>query len=31
MLGTLAVFSLWLPAPLLGLMERARDIIGGAA
>jgi hydrogenase-4 component F len=30
MLGTLAVFSVWLPAPLLGLMERAGDIIGGA-
>jgi hydrogenase-4 component F len=30
MLGTLAVFSLWLPLPLLRVMERARDIIGGA-
>ena len=29
MLGTLAVFSVWLPAPLLGVMEGARDIIGG--
>jgi hydrogenase-4 component F len=29
MLGTLLVFSVWLPAPLLELMSRARDIIGG--
>src|ERR1017187_10366909 len=29
MLGTLAVFSVWLPAPLLQVMEQARDIIGG--
>jgi len=29
MLGTLAVFSLWLPAPLLQVMQQARDIIGG--
>jgi hydrogenase-4 component F len=29
LLGALAVFSVWLPAPLLGVMERARDIIGG--
>ena len=29
MLGTLLVFSLWLPAPLLQVMERARDIILG--
>ena len=29
MLGILAVFSVWIPAPLLQMMERARDIIGG--
>src|ERR1039457_3305748 len=29
MLGALAVFSVWLPAPLLQVMEQARDIIGG--
>ncbi len=29
LLGTLAVFSVWLPAPLLEVMQRARDIIGG--
>jgi hypothetical protein len=29
MLGALAVFSVWLPAPLLSVMEQARDIIGG--
>jgi hydrogenase-4 component F len=29
MLVVLAVLSVWLPAPLLGVMERARDIIGG--
>jgi hydrogenase-4 component F len=29
MLGTLAVFSVWIPAPLLEVMQRARDIIGG--
>lgn len=29
LLGALAVFSVWIPAPLLAVMERARDIIGG--
>jgi hydrogenase-4 component F len=29
MLGALAVFSVWIPAPLLEVMQRARDIIGG--
>ena len=29
MLGALLVFSVWLPAPLIGVMEQARDIIGG--
>ena len=29
MLGALAVFSVWLPAPLLQVVEQARDIIGG--
>jgi hydrogenase-4 component F len=29
MLGTLLVFSLWLPAPLFDLMKRAASIIGG--
>jgi hydrogenase-4 component F len=29
MLGTLVVFSLWIPAPLLAVMQQARDIIGG--
>jgi L-asparagine transporter-like permease len=29
MLGTLLVFSLWLPAPLLELMRRAAGIIRG--
>jgi hypothetical protein len=29
MLGALAVFSVWLPAPLMQVMEQARDIIGG--
>ena len=29
MLGALAIFSVWLPAPLLQVMEQARDIIGG--
>ena len=29
MLGTLLVFSVWLPAPLFELMNRARDIIIG--
>ena len=29
MLGALAVFSLWLPAPLLEVMHRAAGIIGG--
>jgi hydrogenase-4 component F len=29
LLGTLAVFSVWLLAPILAVMERARDIIGG--
>jgi hydrogenase-4 component F len=29
MLGALVVFSVWLPTPLLEVMERARDIIGG--
>ena len=28
-LGTLLVFSLWLPAPVLSVMRQARDIIGG--
>ena len=30
MLGALLVFSLWLPAPLLEVMQRAGRIIGGA-
>ena len=30
MLGTLAVFSLWLPKPLLEIMHRAAAIIGGS-
>jgi len=29
MLGALAVFGVWIPAPLLEVMQRARDIIGG--
>ena len=29
MLGALVVFSVWLPLPLLEVMERASDIIGG--
>jgi hydrogenase-4 component F len=29
MLGALAVFSVWIPAPLLEVMHRAGDIIGG--
>jgi hypothetical protein len=29
MLGTLLVFSLWLPAPLMQLMDRAAGIIEG--
>jgi hydrogenase-4 component F len=29
MLGALLVFSIWIPAPLLAVMQQARDIIGG--
>ena len=31
MLGALVVFSVWLPAPLLVVMQRAAGIIGGRA
>jgi hypothetical protein len=31
MLGALVVFSVWLPAPLRFVMQRAAGIIGGEA